>query len=67
MTPAARKRQFRKLELNVAFSPKGKRQAAMNTIRAERLRDLRAVADRNREGWVPPEPEQRELFAGRSP
>ncbi len=39
----------------------------MNTIRAERLRDLRAVADRNREGWVPPEPEQRELFAGRSP
>ncbi len=26
MTPAARKRQFRKLELNVAFSPKGKRQ-----------------------------------------
>jgi hypothetical protein len=55
------------MELKVAFAPKGKRQAAMDTIRTERLNDLRAVADRTREGWVPPEPEQRELFAGRSP
>jgi len=67
MTPAARRAQFRKMELKVAFARKGKRQDALAMIRAERLKDLFAVADRMREGWMPPEPAQGDMFSGRSP
>ncbi len=64
---AARRRQFRKMELAVLYAPCGKRAAAQNVIQAERLKDLREKADMTREGWVPPEPLQTDMFAGRSP
>jgi hypothetical protein len=67
MTPATRRRQFVQLERKVAFARKGKRQEAQAVIRAERLKDLRAVADRTRDGWMPPEPVQIDMLAGRSP
>ncbi len=49
------------------YAPRGKRAAARHLIQAERLKDLRATADRMRDGWVPPEPLQPDMFAGRSP
>ena len=67
MTPAARKRHFTAMERDVLYARRGEKLAAMRKLQAERLADLRAVADRTRDGWMPPEPVQRELFAGRSP
>ena len=67
MTPSARKRQFTTMERDVMFARRGKRIAALRKLQAERLNDLRAVADRTREGWTPPEPVQADMFAGRSP
>jgi hypothetical protein len=67
LTPAARRRQFRKMELAVLYAPRGKRAAAQNVIQAERLNDLRVKADMTRDGWVPPEPLQADMFAGRPP
>ena len=67
MTPSARKREFLRLERTVLYAPRGKKRAAQAHLRAERLLDLRAVADRTRDGWTPAEPEQGDMFAGRSP
>ncbi len=67
MTPAARKRQFVKLEQAVLYARRGHTAAAMKQLCAERLADLRAVADRTRDGWVPPAPAQGDMFSGRSP
>ncbi len=64
---AARRRQFRKMELAVLYAPRSKRAAAVQKIRKERLADLRARAAMTRDGWVPPEPLQPDMFAGRSP
>ena len=63
MTPAARKRQFAKMERDVVYARRGKKLIAMQALQSERLADLRAVADRTRDEWVTPEAEQPDMFA----
>lgn len=46
MTPAQRKRQFSRLEKKIAFARKGQKRILQRAIYAERLSDLRAVAER---------------------
>lgn len=67
MTPAARKRQFAKLEQAVLYARRGHRAIAIGQLKAERLADLRVVADRARDGWTALAPEQGDMFTGRSP
>ena len=55
------------MELALLYATRGKRAAARGLIHAERLKDLRAAADMTREGWTAPEPDQGDMFAGRSP
>ena len=46
MTPSARKAYFRRMERKVAFARRGNKQTLMAILCAERLKDLRAVAER---------------------
>ena len=51
---AARKAYFRRMERKVAFARRGNKQALMAELYAERLEDLRAVADRSLYPQDPP-------------
>jgi hypothetical protein len=62
MTPAARKRQFAAMERAVVYARRGNKQIAQAALVAERLKDLRAIADRSRHGWTLPEPVQADMF-----
>jgi hypothetical protein len=62
-TPAARKRQFATIERAVLYARRGNKRIAQAAIAAERLKDLRAVADRTRDGWTREEPAQADMFA----
>ena len=59
MTPAARKSYFLRMERKLAFARRGNKQALLAELSAERLKDLRAVAERGL--WPQDPPPQMEL------
>jgi hypothetical protein len=48
MKPRTRKAWLAQLERAAAFAPRGKKQERLAQLKAERLADLRAAADRTR-------------------